>query len=154
MLNASAALAGLLFGLGLILSGMTDPAKVLGFLDLAGRWDPSLGFVISSAVGVGAVAFALAKRRGRSWLGQPMQLPAATRVDRRLLLGSLAFGAGWGLAGFCPGPALVSAAVGHAEALVFVAAMLAGMVAFGLVEGRRRGRSSATDMEPAPIPAE
>lgn len=112
MLNASAALAGPLFGLGLglMLSGMTDPAKVLGFLDLASGWDPSLAGVVGGAVAVGAGAFALARRRRWIWLGQPMQLPAATRIDRRLLLGSLTFGAGWGLAGFCPGPALVSAA--------------------------------------------
>lgn len=154
MLNASAALAGLLFGLGLILSGMADPAKVLGFLDLAGSWDPSLAIVMGGAVAVGAGAFALAKRRRRSWLGQPMQLPAATRIDRRLLLGSLAFGAGWGLAGFCPGPALVSAAGGSAQALIFVAAMLAGMLAFSLVEGLRRRHSSATGTEPAPDSAE
>ena len=145
MLNAIAALAGLLFGLGLILSGMTDPAKVLGFLDLAGSWDPSLAFVMGGAIAIGAGAFALAKRRGRSWLGQPMQLPAATRIDRRLLLGSLAFGAGWGLAGFCPGPALVSAAAGRQEALIFVAAMLLAMLAFGLIDGRR---SAATRDKP------
>lgn len=123
----TAALSGLVFGLGLILSGMADPAKVLGFLDLAGAWDPSLAFVMLGAIAVGLVAFTLARRRRRSWLGLPMQLPASRQIDRRLLLGSLAFGVGWGIAGFCPGPALVALGMGELKALVFVAAMLAGM---------------------------
>ena len=105
-------IVGLVFGIGLILAGMTDPSKVLGFLDLAGAWDPSLGFVMGGAILVGAIAFAAAGRRERSLLGQPMRLPAPARIDRRLVLGSLAFGAGWGLAGYCPGPALASLASG------------------------------------------
>ena len=133
----TAFLAGLVFGLGLLLSGMADPAKVLGFLDLAGAWDPSLMFVMGGAVGVGAVAFALARKRARSLLGEPMQLPTKTSIDRRLLLGALLFGAGWGLAGFCPGPAVVALGVGEAKAVVFVLAMLAGMALFELVEARR-----------------
>ena len=133
----TAFLAGLVFGLGLLLSGMADPAKVLGFLDLAGAWDPSLMFVMGGAVGVGAVAFALARKRARSLLGEPMKLPTKTSIDRRLLLGALLFGAGWGLAGFCPGPAVVALGAGEAKAVVFVLAMLAGMALFELVEARR-----------------
>jgi uncharacterized membrane protein YedE/YeeE len=134
----TAFLAGLVFGLGLLLSGMADPAKVLGFLDLAGAWDPSLMFVMGGAVGVGAVAFAFARRRPRSLLGEPMQLPTKTSIDRRLVLGALLFGAGWGLAGFCPGPAVVALGVGEAKAVVFVVAMLAGMGLFELSAAIRR----------------
>jgi len=130
-------IAGLIFGLGLVLSGMSNPTKVLGFLDLAGAWDPSLALVMGGAIAVGSIGFALAVRRTRSWLGDPMQLPTASRIDRRLVLGSVAFGAGWGLAGFCPGPALVAAAQGYWQALLFVAAMLAGMKLFELLERRR-----------------
>ena len=119
--------AGLIFGLGLILSGMTDPSKVIGFLDLAGRWDPSLAFVMGGAILVGVVAFQFAKRREKSLLGDVMRLPTARHVDRRLVLGSLAFGTGWGLAGYCPGPALVAVAQGGMQPLIFVAAMLGGM---------------------------
>jgi uncharacterized membrane protein YedE/YeeE len=130
--------AGLVFGLGLLLSGMADPAKVLGFLDLAGAWDPSLMFVMGGAVGVGVVAFAVARRRPRSLLGEPMQLPTKTRLDRRLVAGAALFGAGWGLAGFCPGPAIVALGLGEAKAVVFVAAMLAGMGLFEFVGVLRR----------------
>ncbi|TFZ01325.1 DUF6691 family protein [Ramlibacter rhizophilus] len=133
-------LAGLVFGLGLILSGMANPAKVLGFLDLAGPWDPSLALVMAGAIAVGAVAFAIAGRRARSFLGQPMQLPTARQIDRRLVGGSLMFGIGWGLAGFCPGPALVALGMGEAKALVFVVAMVAGMALFELFERRANGR--------------
>lgn len=120
-------LVGLLFGLGLILAGMTDPGKVLGFLDLAGAWDPSLALVMGGAIGVGFFAFALARKRTAAFLGDAMRLPTGRDIDRRLVIGSLVFGAGWGLAGFCPGPALVSAGAGHWQAMVFVLAMLAGM---------------------------
>jgi uncharacterized membrane protein YedE/YeeE len=120
-------LAGLLFGLGLILAGMTDPGKVQGFLDLAGLWDPSLMFVMGGAILVGIGAFALARRRTTAFLGGAMHLPARKDIDRRLVIGSLVFGAGWGLAGFCPGPALVALGAGHWQALVFTLAMLAGM---------------------------
>ncbi len=130
--------AGLVFGLGLLLSGMADPAKVLGFLDLAGAWDPSLAFVMAGAIAVGALAFALARRRAKALLGDAMRLPTATAIDRRLVAGSLMFGAGWGLAGFCPGPALVALGLGAPQALIFVAAMLAGMGLFELIEGRRK----------------
>ena len=94
---------GLLFGFGLLLAGMANPAKVIGFLDLAGRWDPSLALVMGGAIAAGLAGFAHACRRGRSYLGQPLRLPVTTRIDRRLLLGSALFGAGWGLAGICPG---------------------------------------------------
>lgn len=127
-------LAGLLFGIGLMVSGMANPAKVLGFLDLAGRWDPSLAMVMAGAIAVGAIAFLVAKRRQRSLLGLPMQLPANTAVTTRLVLGSAAFGIGWGLAGFCPGPALVALGAGYPKALGFVAAMMGGMAVFELVE--------------------
>lgn len=130
-------LAGLVFGLGLIVSGMANPAKVLGFLDLGGAWDPSLAFVMAGAIGVGVVAFALAKKRTLSWLGMPMRLPKARDIDRRLVVGSTLFGIGWGVAGFCPGPGLVALGMGETKALVFVAAMLAGMVAFELLERRK-----------------
>lgn len=99
---------GLVLGLGLIVSSMTDPSKVLGFLDLAGPWDPTLALVMGGAISVGVLAFQLARRRSKSLLGDPMRLPTAARVDRRLIVGGLAFGVGWGLAGFCPGPALAS----------------------------------------------
>ena len=127
-------LVGLLFGLGLILSGMTDPGKVLGFLDLAGLWDPSLAFVMGGAIAVGAFAFAVAKKRTSSFLGGAMHVPTARDIDKRLVLGSLVFGVGWGLAGFCPGPAIVSAAAGQPKAMAFVAAMLAGMWLFEVLE--------------------
>jgi hypothetical protein len=133
-------LSGLVFGLGLILAGMADPAKVLGFLDLAGAWDPSLALVMGGALAIGLVAFAVAKRRTASLLGQPMRLPTARRIDARLVGGSLLFGIGWGLAGFCPGPALVALGMGEAKALVFVVAMLAGMGLFELIERLRATR--------------
>lgn len=144
LLQIGMALAvGLLFGFGLIVSGMTDPSKVIGFLDLAGRWDPSLAFVMGGAIAVGLAAFGLAARRDTSLLGETMRLPTATGIDRRLLFGGLAFGAGWGLAGYCPGPALASLAGGGVKPLVFVAAMLAGMVIFILLEriAQRRRRT-------------
>ncbi|WP_295534817.1 YeeE/YedE family protein [uncultured Pseudacidovorax sp.] len=137
----TALLSGLVFGLGLLLSGMADPAKVLGFLDLAGPWNPSLAFVMGGAIAVAAPAFALARRRSHGLLGAAMQLPQATQIDRRLVLGSLAFGAGWGLAGFCPGPALVSAAAGYREAWLFVAAMVAGMALFSWLDNARHRRA-------------
>jgi uncharacterized membrane protein YedE/YeeE len=133
-------LAGLVFGLGLIISGMANPAKVLGFLDLAGPWDPSLALVMGGAIAVGFFAFLLAKNRARSLLGSEMRLPHARHIDRRLVLGSLLFGMGWGVAGFCPGPGLVALGMGESRAVVFVAAMLAGMVVFELIEKLRSPR--------------
>ncbi|MGV3726997.1 DUF6691 family protein [Hydrogenophaga sp.] len=135
---------GLLFGLGLLLSGMTDPGKVLGFLDLFGTWDPSLAFVMGGAIAVGFFAFALARKRTTSFLGGALHLPKATQIDRRLVLGGLTFGAGWGLAGFCPGPGIVSMASGEVKAAVFVAAMLVGMAVYEWAEARTsRLRASA-----------
>lgn len=133
MVIVFAFIAGLVFGLGLIVSGMVNPAKVLGFLDLTGAWDPSLALVMGGALAVTAVGFTWLRRRRVSVSGEPMQWPSATRLDWRLALGSLTFGAGWGLAGFCPGPALVAAAAGVREALVFVAAMAASMALFSIV---------------------
>ncbi len=132
---------GLLFGIGLILSGMTDPGKVIGFLDLFGMWDPSLALVMGGAILVGVFAFALAKKRTRSILGGAMHLPSSRDIDRRLVLGSLAFGAGWGLAGFCPGPAIVSLGAGQPKAVVFVIAMIAGMALFEFAQGKTQGRT-------------
>lgn len=131
-------LAGLVFGLGLVLSGMANPAKVLGFLDLAGSWDPSLALVMLGAITVGLVAFAIAKRRKMSFLGLPINLPTSRDIDRRLLGGGLLFGIGWGIAGFCPGPALANLGMGEVKAVVFVAAMLVGMTLFEFFEHRRR----------------
>lgn len=132
-------LAGLVFGLGLIVSGMANPAKVLGFLDLGGPWDPSLALVMAGAIAVGSAAFAVAGKRVRSFIGAEMRLPAAGRIDRRLVVGSAVFGIGWGIAGFCPGPGLVALGMGEVKALVFVAAMLIGMAAFELLERRKPG---------------
>ena len=144
MAPASAFLAGLLFGIGLLVSGLANPAKVLGFLDIAGHWNPSLALVMGSAVVVSAIGFALAGRRPRTLLGAPMQLPASRVIDRRLVLGSLLFGVGWlALAGFCPGPALVTLGAGSGKAVVFVAAMLAGMAIFEAIERARDGDASA-----------
>ncbi len=133
---------GLVFGLGLIVSGMTDPGKVLGFLDLAGLWDPSLALVMGGAVLVGLFAFTVARKRTTSVLGGAMQLPTARQIDRRLALGSIAFGVGWGIAGFCPGPAIVSLGTGEPKAVVFVLAMLVGMGAFEWLEMRKTARSA------------
>lgn len=135
---ASSLVLGLLFGFGLIVAGMTDPAKVIGFLDLAGAWDPSLAFVMGGAVLVGLVGFALAKKRSTSFLGGAMQLPASRHIGKRLVIGSLLFGAGWGLAGFCPGPAIVSLGTGNPKTAVFMLAMLAGMAFFEFAEQRQR----------------
>ena len=123
-------LVGLLFGLGLILSGMTDPGKVIGFLDLAGLWDPSLALVMGGAIAVGFFAFAFAKKRTVNFLGGALHLPKSNQIDKPLVIGAVLFGAGWGLAGFCPGPGLVSLASGNAKGAFFVAFMLVGMQLF------------------------
>lgn len=122
--------AGLLFGLGLLLSGMSDPGKVLGFLDLLGTWDPSLALVMAGAILVGMLAFTVAKKRTMNFLGGALHLPTANQIDRRLVIGALLFGAGWGLAGFCPGPSLVSMFSGQPKATVFVLAMVIGMLLY------------------------
>lgn len=137
MSRLSAFACGLLFGLGLLLAGMADPSKVLAFLDLAGAWDPSLALVMVAAIGVAALPMTLARRRGRALLGGAMQLPTRRDLDARLIGGSLLFGVGWGIAGICPGPALAILLSGHWQALLFVAAMLVGMLIFTALEGRR-----------------
>ena len=121
-------ISGLVFGIGLILAGMADPLKVKGFLDLAGAWNPGLGLVMGGAIALGIVAFALAKRRELSWTGAPIEIPSNRSIDTRLILGGALFGAGWGIGGFCPGPALVALGSGMGAAGIFVATMLVGMV--------------------------
>lgn len=136
-----ALLAGVLFGSGLIVSGMSDPANVLGFLDVAGEtWNPSLAFVMGGAILVAAPAFARARRHGRTLAGATLQLPGRSRVTLPLVGGSVLFGLGWGLVGLCPGPALVVAAQGVPTALAFVAALAAGL---GIVTFSRRATGSA-----------
>lgn len=136
-------LAGLVFGIGLIVSGMANPAKVLGFLDLAGRWDPSLGLVMAGAISVGLIAFTIASRRTRSFLGAELKLPSARDIDRRLVGGGLLFGIGWGVAGFCPGPAVLALGMGEAKAVIFAMAMLVGMGIFELLERRKSARQAS-----------
>jgi uncharacterized membrane protein YedE/YeeE len=130
----TAFLAGLLFGSGLVLSGMTNPAKVLAFLDVTGQWDPSLAFVMLGAILVAAVGFRFAGARARPLFGASVHLPGAKRIDARLVAGSAVFGIGWGLVGYCPGPALAALAVGGRPTLIFVAAMVAGMALFEVYE--------------------
>lgn len=127
--------SGLLFGLGLLLAGMADPAKVQAFLDLGGAWDPSLMLVMGSAVGVSAIAYAWVKRRQLTVFGAQLQLPQGRTIDRRLIAGSLLFGIGWGLAGICPGPGLVLLAQG--KALWFIGAMFSGMALFEVLPVRK-----------------
>ena len=136
--SVTSLLAGLIFGLGLMVSGMANPEKVLGFLDIAGLWDPSLAFVMGGTIIVGLVAFAVARRRTLSFLGFTMKMPANNRIEPRLVIGSMMFGIGWGIAGFCPGPALVALGAGEIKAVVFVASMVAGMMAFELIERIKR----------------
>lgn len=128
-----AALCGLVFGLGLILSGMTNPAKVQGFLDITGSWDPSLALVMAGAIGVAVLPFQWLRRHPRTLVGEALSLPASQRINLRLVGGSVLFGIGWGLAGFCPGPALVGLASGWPPALIFSAGMLAGFLLFRLL---------------------
>ncbi len=128
--------AGIIFGFGLILAGMANPAKVLAFLDLAGAWDPSLAFVMGGAILVGLITFTMAKKRSLSLLGLQMRLPTSTKIDKRLVLGSLIFGIGWGLAGICPGPAFVLLGIGSLKGIVFIIAMLVGMWLFARWDNR------------------
>jgi uncharacterized protein len=127
MNRVSPFLAGLLFGLGLCLSDMTDPQKVLGFLDLGGSWDPSLAFVMVGAIAIAFVAFRIASRRPTTFSGHTFQLPTSKTIDARLIGGSVLFGIGWGLAGLCPGPAIVNLGYLNQRAALFVLAMAAGM---------------------------
>lgn len=132
MLRVTAFLSGLLFSFGLLISGLANPAKVLAFLDLAGAWDPSLALVMAAAIGVALTPFTLAKRRARSVLGAPLRLPSRRDLDRPLIVGSLIFGAGWGVAGICPGPAVTLLGSGYWQAYVFMAALLAGSLGYEL----------------------
>ncbi len=134
--NISALIAGLIFGLGLMISGMTNPAKVIGFLDLFGQWDPSLMFVMVGAIGVSFFAFRKAMRLSASLLKEEIKLPTAQQIDLPLILGSVIFGIGWGLVGLCPGPAIASLAVGGFDIVLFVIAMLIGMEIHRLIKSR------------------
>ena len=141
-----AALCGVVFGGGLAVSGMTNPAKVLAFLDIFGRWDPTLAFVMGGAVAVSAVGFVRAGRLDRAWLGDAFSLPTRTDLDLPLLAGAALFGVGWGLVGLCPGPALASLVRGSSEVYLFLAAMLAGVVGYRGVttwRGSPRRRSAS-----------
>lgn len=138
MSGIAAFLCGLVFGLGLLVSQMVNPAKVLGFLDVLGAWDASLALVMAGAVPVTAMGFALARRWRRPLLAPAFRLPEAGVVDRRLLAGAALFGIGWGLVGYCPGPAIVALGMGQLPALLFVVAMLAGMALHEFVLMRRR----------------
>lgn len=133
----TAFISGLLFGLGLLLAGMANPAKVQDFLDITGAWDPSLAFVMLGAIVIGWIAFNIAAKRENSLLNLTMHLPTAKHLDKRLMLGSTAFGVGWGLAGICPGPALVLVGAGNTKGMLFALAMIVGMVIFELVEIQR-----------------
>ena len=133
----TAALAGLLLGLGLILSGMANPAKVIGFLDVAGPWDPSLGLVMGGGLIVGSIGFALLKKQPKTLLGEPLNLPTSRKIDLRLIMGSVLFGMGWGITGVCPGPGLVLLGAGIPEGVIYVASLLAGMTLYSVIEKRR-----------------
>lgn len=137
---------GLLFGVGLDISGMASREKVLGFLDVLGNWDPSLAFVMVGAIAVATIGFALAARRKESWIGTPISLPQRREIDGRLIGGSVLFGIGWGLVGLCPGPAFVSLGRGHLDALLFIVAMLAGAFIVDVVSTR----ASRVSASPAP----
>jgi hypothetical protein len=142
----TAFLAGLLFGVGLIIAQMTNPSKVIGFLDVAGNWDPSLAFVMVGAIGVYGLAYWLSRvRHARPFLVEGFNLPVRRQIDRSLVLGALIFGAGWGLSGFCPGPALTSAGFGEPRVWVFIAAMLAGMMMYRLRGGAARAAAATGD---------
>ena len=134
MKNALALISGLVFGFGLILSGMANPAKVIGFLDLAGSWDPSLAFVMGGAIAIGFFAFKYAETRDTTFLGEELNLPRNNTIDKRLIGGSVVFGAGWGLGGFCPGSGLVSLGMGYSGGIIFALSMVVGMLAFELIQ--------------------
>ena len=136
----AAGAAGLLFGLGLAVSGMLDPARVRGFLDVGGAWDPSLVFVLGGAVSVSALGYALSRRLPRPALAETFDRPTSRRIDPPLVLGAALFGIGWGLSGFCPGPAVAALSTGAGPAYVFVAMMLLGMAAHELRPRRRTSR--------------
>ena len=138
MILIYALLSGLLFGVGLIMSGMANPAKVIGFLDISGKWDPSLGFVMLGAISIAFFTFKIAKSRSLTYTGQSLQLPSIQTLDFRLVLGSITFGIGWGLAGYCPGPALTSIMTGYLQPVLFVISMLAGMGFYEILQNIKR----------------
>ena len=138
MKSLFALISGVIFGLGLIVSGMANPQKVIGFLDLFGDWVPSLALVMVGAIGVGIVVFTYAGKRAKTFLGDDLQITKQTVIDKKLVFGSLIFGVGWGVAGFCPGPGLVSLGMGYFEGFIFVIAMIAGMLIFQLIQKERR----------------
>ena len=137
MHSVVAGMCGIVFGAGLAISGMTNPAKVLAFLDVFGRWDPTLAFVMGGALGVTAIGFALARRRASPWLREAFALPTRSDIDARLIGGAALFGVGWGIVGLCPGPALANLSRGSGEIMIFVAAMIAGVVLHRLVIERK-----------------
>ena len=130
-----ALICGLVFGAGLIESEMVNPMRVLGFLDVAGNWNPALGFVMASALAVTIPGFFLLRRRQTNFLGGQLNWPTATQIDRKLVLGAVMFGLGWGIAGLCPGPGIAALVIEPAAAAIFVVAMLAGMAVVRLFEG-------------------
>ena len=132
--------SGLVFGIGLLVAGMADPAKVIGFLDVMGRFDPSLAVVMASALPVAAIAYAIAKGRRATFTGLAFEIPTSRALDSRLAAGAVVFGIGWGIAGVCPGPGFVLLGAGRMEGIVFVAFMLLGMIAFETFERRRAPR--------------
>lgn len=136
----TAGLAGLLLGLGLIFSGMANPAKVVGFLDVAGPWDPSLGLVMGGGLVIGSIGFALLKKQPRTLLGEPLNLPSSRKIDERLIAGSVLFGIGWGVTGICPGPGLVLLGAGVPEGVIYMASLLAGMSLYSVIEKLRSHR--------------
>jgi len=133
----TAGLAGLLLGFGLILSGMANPAKVVGFLDVAGSWDPSLGLVMGGGLVIASIGFALLQKQPRTLLGEPLNLPVSRKIDLRLIAGSVLFGIGWGVTGICPGPGLVLFGAGLPEGLIYVASLLVGMTLYSVIEKLR-----------------
>ncbi|MGV1017099.1 MAG: DUF6691 family protein [Fluviibacter phosphoraccumulans] len=133
----TAGLAGLLLGLGLILSGMANPAKVVGFLDVAGPWDPSLGLVMGGGLVAGSIGFALLKKQPTTLLGEPLNLPTSRKIDLRLIMGSVLFGIGWGITGICPGPGLVLLGAGIPEGVIYIASLLVGMALYSVIEKLR-----------------
>lgn len=147
MILLSALLSGLIFGFGLILSGMVNPVIVLGFLDIVGDWNPSLLWVMASAVSISAVAFYIAARHQKSCLGLAINLPSTRSIDKRLLTGGFMFGAGWGMAGFCPGPALVMAGSGSAKAILFTIAMLVGMGLFEIIQRHEKPQARGVSVQ-------
>ncbi len=132
--NIIGLLAGLLFGFGLLISGMTDPAKVQGFLDIFGGWDISLVLVMGGGLAVALVGVQLAKRQPTSWIGTVIEMPTKTTINKRLLIGAMLFGIGWGLVGICPGPGIVLLGTGQWQAYIFIPALILGMLIYQWLE--------------------